>query len=165
MADSSSVPQFRLRDAAPATSEEKLAWEKEFLGLYLSGHPLDNYRAILSRFKLSIAQAKELHEGTGIVIAGLLTEAKQVFTKNGEAMLFLRIADFSDTLEVVVFPRVFKEYASVFAIDAGIAIKGKISSRNGTKSVICEGARPLRPQSVSHKEGATTSSLAETRTV
>ena len=124
MADNSSVPQFRLRDAAPATSEEKLAWEKEFLGLYLSGHPLDNYRAILSRFKLSIAQAKELHEGTGIVVAGLVKEAKQVFTKNGEAMLFLRLADFSDTLEVVVFPRVFKEYASLFAINPRNSVYG-----------------------------------------
>ena len=133
----------RLADSPPATSEEKLKWEKELLGLFVSGHPLDRYRAALEKQKTSIAQVKTFKNRTPVVVGGIIEEAKKVLTKNNEPMLFLKLADFTDTIEAVVFPRLLSARGAKFAVDACVALKGNISMRNGAPSIICEDVRLL----------------------
>ncbi|MDO8564482.1 MAG: DNA polymerase III subunit alpha, partial [bacterium] len=82
MADSSSVPALKLKEAAPLSMEEKLAWEKELLGLYVSGHPLDKFREVLEKREYSIAKIKEeFRDGMTVVIGGIVEEAKPIITK------------------------------------------------------------------------------------
>ncbi|MDP3735152.1 MAG: DNA polymerase III subunit alpha [bacterium] len=144
MKDISSVPQLRLVDAPSAAPDERLRWEKELLGLYVSGHPLDRYRERLERRGTDIRRMKtELREGMLAVAAGLVENTKQVFTKNGEKMLFATIADLSGSIEVVFFPRTLTECREHLEPERCIAIKGRMSNRNGTVSMIAEAVKAL----------------------
>lgn len=144
MTDVSSIPRLKLAEVPNAEMKDRLAWEKELLGLYISGHPLDRYREIIAKREMDIKKAKEtLKDGTEITIACIVEEIKPINTKNGEQMAFVRVADFSGTLETVVFPRTLVEFRSAFMPDKCIAIKGKMSERNGQKSVIIEKVKVL----------------------
>ena len=123
--------------------DQKLAWEKELLGLYISGHPLDKYQAKLSASKNTIKHAKENLKGVETVIAGYIESTQPILTKNGEKMMFAKIMDFSSSIELVAFPRVLKENESLFLPGVCIMLKGKISERNGEPSFVVERAKAL----------------------
>src|SRR3989338_2230465 len=135
--------RIELEDAPEAPLDEKLKGEKELLGLYISGHPLDKHKEKLSNVKNSIKYAKEHLRGVETVIAGFIETSQSILTKNGERMVFLRIADFTDTIEVVAFPRVLKEHESVLLLGNCIMLRGKISDRNGQPSFLAEKAKAL----------------------
>ncbi len=139
----SSLPGLKLKETTPATSEEKLGWEKELLGLYVSGHPLEKFKDALKKYKVTIADIKKLENGTPVVAAGMLEEIKKIITKKGEPMLFVRLSDFSDSIEVVVFPRMLLAFSHLFQIGNCIAIKGKLSFRNSNPSIIADELRRL----------------------
>lgn len=142
-ASSSPIAKLKLEEVSPATMDERLGWEKELLGLYISGHPLDKHAAKLSNVKNSIKHAKENLKGVETVIAGFVETAQSILTKNGERMMFLQVADLSDTIEVVAFPRILKEFESILAPGQCVMLKGKISERNGTPSFVTEKAKAL----------------------
>ena len=140
-------PALKLQPVPPATKEERLGWEKELLGLFVSGHPLEKFRSILGRQKINIKLIKSMREGTPIIVAGMVENLKKVLTRQNQPMLFLRLADFTDTIEAVVFPRLFASKENIFRTDACLALKGKVSLRNGETSVICEEVRELGEKS------------------
>ena len=145
LADSgATIPDLRLEPAPPIAAAEKLAWEKELLGLYISGHPLDKYRDKLEKREVNIRRVKEeLREGMEAVIAGIVEETRAIITKANEQMMFARLADFSGSIEVVIFPRIFNDYKKILAADKLLAIKGRISNRNGVISLIAEKIKEL----------------------
>lgn len=136
--------KLKLVPAAPTSKDQCLAWEKELLGLYISGHPLDKFRPILERQKVNIKVAKEkLPRGVDVVLAGLLTNIRPILTKKGDKMIFAEITDMSDRIEIVVFPRTLQEYSSLLIPDTCILIKGKISDRNGEASFAVDQVKAL----------------------
>ncbi|MES2953057.1 MAG: DNA polymerase III subunit alpha [Patescibacteria group bacterium] len=141
-ADTKALPGLKLKPAEPAAMMEKLTWEKELLGLYVSGHPLDRYR---DKFKEenSIKAAKELGNGRPAIIAGLVTEIRPIITKKGDQMAFVKIADFTDMIEVVLFPRTYAECKATLVPEACVAIRGSISNRNDEMSLIGEAIKIL----------------------
>jgi len=141
--DKSSLPGLKLKETTPATSKEKLQWEKELLGLYVSGHPLEKFKDALKKYKVNIADIKKLGDGTPVVAAGMIEEIKKIITKKGEPMLFVRLADFSDSIEVVIFPRMLLAFGHFFQIGNCIVIKGKLSFRNSNPSIIADELRRL----------------------
>ncbi len=144
MTDTSSIPQLKLAEVPNAEIREKLAWEKELLGLYISGHPLDRYKEIISKRDMNIKNAKEtLIDGEEFTIACIVEEIKPINTKKGDLMAFVKVADFSGDLETVVFPRILFEFKNAFVPDKCIAVKGKMSERNGQKSMIVERVKVL----------------------
>ncbi len=144
MADTSSIPTLRLKDAPPATKDNKLTWEKELLGLYISGHPLDKYKEKMDKREMTIKEVKDgLREGMTAIAYGLLEEVKPIVTKKGDKMVFLKIADYSGSIEAVAFPKTYKEYEALFLTDNCVAIKGKVSRRNGVPSILIDKARAL----------------------
>ncbi|MFA6397946.1 MAG: DNA polymerase III subunit alpha [Candidatus Paceibacterota bacterium] len=140
----SSAPMFNLKESDPATKEEKLLWEKDLLGLYISGHPLDRVKDKIKEKGIDIKKIKEeIRSETSVVFAGIITDARIVNTKKNDRMAFIKIADFSDNIEAVVFPRTFTELSNILVIDKCVAIKGKVSFKNGEKSIIIEGAKEI----------------------
>jgi DNA polymerase-3 subunit alpha len=136
--------ELTLRAVEPASAPEKLGWEKELLGLYVSGHPLDRIREKLEKAQISIKKVKEeITAGKEAMIAGIIEDCKAVITKKGDKMAFLRVADFTDKIEVVVFPKTWFEFKSLLELDKCIAVKGKISDRNGELSMIADAIRAL----------------------
>ncbi|MDO8569231.1 MAG: DNA polymerase III subunit alpha [bacterium] len=143
MADNSTVPALRLRSEQAATQKNKLLWEKELLGLYISGHPLEAYKDKLLSVKTSIEKLPNLREGDEAVVAGIVEEIRDVLTKGNERMVFMRLADLSGVIEVAIFPRILNEFRSFVQPEACIAIKGKVSKRKGETSFIAEKIKAL----------------------
>lgn len=143
MEDSGSLPTLRLTPAPPATQKNKLLWEKELLGLYISGHPLDAYKEKFASRELNIKKLSDFKEGVEAVIGGIVEEARDVLTKGNERMVFMKLSDFSGTIEVAVFPRIYNEFKDFVKSDACIAIKGKVSKRKGETSFIADKIKAL----------------------
>ncbi len=143
MADTSSLPVLRLSSAPLATRKEKLAWEKDLLGLYLSGHPLEDHAEKLAKIETKIVSLSKKLEGDPCVIAGIITDIREITTKGGERMMFVKLEDFTGSVDTVVFPKVFEEFRNFLTLDRCIAMKGKASKRNGETSFIVEKAKDL----------------------
>ena len=139
----SSLPGLKLKETAPATFEEKLGWEKELLGLYVSGHPLAKFEEALKKYKQKISDIKKAKSGEPVMAAGMIEEIKKIITKKGEPMLFVKLADFTDSIEVVVFPRMLFAFGHLFQVGNCIVIKGKMSYRNNNPSIIADELKRL----------------------
>ncbi len=138
------ISTLKLVEVEPAKPEEKLAWEKELLGLYISGHPLDKYKDLLNKEGKNIKSILENSpNGMTTVVAGILEEVKPILTKKGEKMAFVRLADFSGTMDVVVFPKVYTEFKDVLEEDKCVAVKGKLSERNGEMNLLVDKVKRL----------------------
>ncbi len=148
MADNSSLPPLRLDKTTTASLDEKLIWEKELLGLYVSGHPLDKFIATKDKNinSISIASFKRKRGGAfgpTATIAALIAQSKRVVTKKGESMLFLKLQDLTDEIEAVVFPRALQQYGEHILENNCVLIRGKYSFRKDSPSLIAEEIRKI----------------------
>ncbi|OGH24879.1 MAG: DNA polymerase III subunit alpha [Candidatus Levybacteria bacterium RIFCSPLOWO2_01_FULL_39_24] len=120
---------------------EKLAFEKEFLGLYLTSHPqLDNLIYVKSAISHEIEHLPEEKEGAKIKIGGIIESIRRIFTKkNNSEMAFLVIANEKGiSVECVVFPRTFEQYKSLLVRDSVIIVEGHLDTKNDLPSIIAE---------------------------
>ncbi|MDP3956160.1 MAG: DNA polymerase III subunit alpha [bacterium] len=132
-----------LKHAEPATQLQKLGWEKELLGLYLSGHPLDPFKEKFKEHDMSIATIRQKPDNAQIVVAGLLDDVKEIMTKTGSKMAFGRLSDYDSDIEMVIFSTIYAEYKEIIEPGTCLVIKGKMSYRNGEPSVIVEKIKKL----------------------
>ena len=138
-----SSQSLRLKSAAPASSKEKLTWEKELLGLYVSDHPLNAYRTKMQ--ELNVKPIKELiglHNGW-VNIGGIISKVQKIITKAGKPMVFAKVEDFSDNTEVVVFSDTLSQNTDVWQENKVVLVSGKISPRDGEAKLICDKATEL----------------------
>ena len=144
MSSPTSLPSLKLKPCEPAKPFERLAWEKELLGLYVSGHPLDKYREKLEARPMNNKTLKENgKDNLAVTIVGIIEEMREIITKKNEKMAFVKVADFYDTIEVVVFPKTFESYKEFIVLEKCIAIKGKFSKRNDEPSIIADAIKLL----------------------
>ncbi|MEK7568746.1 MAG: DNA polymerase III subunit alpha [Patescibacteria group bacterium] len=144
MSDQSSVPALRLKDASPAAKRDMLIWEKELLGLFVSGHPLDDHRTKLETIGTTIESIKTLRDGVPAIAGGIVEDIRTILTKKGDKMAFVKLTDMTGTLELVLFPEALFAHKEFFeAPDRCIKVKGKISERNGEKTLIVERVKEL----------------------
>ncbi len=141
--------QLTLPPAPEVPIKERLAWEKELLGLYVSGHPLDPYKERLASARAkgvahSIADLRSRAVvGATTVAAGMISDVRTILTKSGDQMAFIKLSDEGDTIEAVVFPKSFTEYRDLLKPEACIALKGRLSNRNGELSLVTEALKAL----------------------
>ncbi len=131
-------PPLKLELAPPATKQEKLSWEKEVLGLYVTEHPFAEYYTYLQNTIVPANKITEINDQEMINIAGLITQTKQITTKKGDAMIFVTLEDLSGSQEIIVFPDVFSNNRLVWQTDNIILARGRLSQRNGEKKVIIQ---------------------------
>ncbi|MES2214204.1 MAG: DNA polymerase III subunit alpha [Patescibacteria group bacterium] len=143
MTDTSTLPTLRLNPAPEATQKEKLLWEKELLGLYISGHPLEEFREKIEKTNGNIQRLEECKENTECIIVGQIVELREVMTKKGDRMMFVKLEDFNKSIDVVVFPKVYEEFKQFLILDACVAIKGKVSKKNEETSFIADKVKNL----------------------
>lgn len=142
--DSDMSGTLRLEEAPPVSMETKLAWEKELLGLYISGNPLEPFREKIEKNATPIKSVLTTSlEGTTTTIAGIIEDVRIIRTKKGDDMAFIKISDFGDTVEVVVFPSSMQKYRDLLEPDVCLAMRGKVSKRNGETSLIFEQGKRL----------------------
>lgn len=136
--------EVSLPQTEPAPLSTKLAWEKELLGLYVSGHPLDQYREKLAKRPMNISEMRErVRPGMTTVTGGIIEDIRTILTRSGDQMAFVKLGDGSGTIEAVVFPKSFTEYKELLKPDSCIALKGRLSNRNGELSFVAEKLKAL----------------------
>lgn len=137
------ISHLHLEPAPAISKQEMLNWEKELLGLYITGNPLDQFKDLLGS-NHSITKIKtESKIGTTTIVAGLLEEAKVILTKKGDPMAFLKIKDYTDSIECVCFPKTYEKYKDIIESDGCIAVKGTLSEKNGERSVLVDKVKKL----------------------
>ncbi len=123
------------------SDEEKLAFEKEFLGLYLTSHPqMSNLMSLKNLITHEIELVTEEKEGSRVKIGGILEMMRRIFTKKGgNEMAFLTIGDEKGLfIECVVFPRTFEQYKNLLIKDSVILVEGKVDTKNDRPTIIAE---------------------------
>lgn len=112
------------------TDRQQLIWERELLGIYLSKHPLEDYEEYLSENSVPIGELKNVEEKKQISIGGTVTEVREITTKNGKKMAFVKLADVSGEIELIIFPGSLEKTADLWKQDIVILAKGKVSSKD-----------------------------------
>ncbi len=147
-----------------------LAMEKEMTGLYLTGHPLDEYaKSLRNQTSMEIEtimssqqileddtlpdemmteallkNADIIEDGEKVIIGGIITEVSRKVTRNNNIMAFLKLEDLTGTIEVIVFPNTLQKVNYMVEVDQLIVIRGKLSIREDeAPKVICEDIQPL----------------------
>jgi len=139
MAVQEKAEEVHLEKSPVTNPTDKLMWEKELLGLYISGHPLDSFKDKLESREKNIKKIKlEGKEGVSVIMGGIIEEIRPVMTKKGEKMVFIKIADLSDSIDAVAFPKVLEEFQDVLIAENCVVVMGKFSTRNGEKSVLID---------------------------
>ncbi len=137
------VHALTLEEWAPATKEEKLLWEKELLGVYVSGHPLDEYRTEIEKRPKISALKKETRNGIPVITAGMVESIHEILTKKGDRMGFITIGDGLENIEIVAFPEMYREHQALFAVGSCVAVQGKISMRNEEPTIVIDRIKSL----------------------
>ena len=112
------------------TDKERLTWERELLGLYISAHPLDNYDAYFSEQTVPVSEMTQDIDGKAITIGGLISSVRSIVTKSGTKMAFVKLEDKSGESEVIVFPNLYEQIGAKLVQDAVIRASGKVSARD-----------------------------------
>jgi DNA polymerase-3 subunit alpha len=136
---------LQLEKFTQTSKKEKLAWEKELLGLYISEHPFSEFQSDLEGYILSTVNLKKgLGVGVGnIRIGGVINSIKKIITQKGEMMLFVKIEDTHDSIETIVFPSVYNSTKDDWVEDNIVLISGTISTKDGECKVICNEVKTL----------------------
>ncbi|WP_026671605.1 DNA polymerase III subunit alpha [Alkalihalobacterium bogoriense] len=124
-------------DVPPFTDKEKLRFEKEVVGFYLSGHPITAFHTILQDYNIQeLAFLEPISKKQRI--AGLIELVRKVRTKKGEDMLFLKVSDETGEIDITVFPKVYEQYKQQLLEGQLVFFEGRAEARNGKRSFIAE---------------------------
>jgi DNA polymerase III subunit alpha len=144
---SSSKPRLNLPNGDKTSMKTKLGWEKKLLGLYISAHPLDEFKKILHQQTTPIQEITNgpLKRGQAR-IGGIVTRITKILTRNKQRMIFAEVEDQSGRIEVVVFPNTLEEYPQLFQENKILIIQGKINHRDNQPKLICDLAEEIISQ-------------------
>ncbi len=124
-------PSIALQDAPTKHSEkERLMWERELLGLYISSHPLDPYEVFLKEQTQPLSQLVPAYDSREMTVGGIITTVRTIVTKSGTKMAFVGLEDKSGEGEVIVFPNLFEQVGAKLVQDAVVRIVGRNSARD-----------------------------------
>jgi DNA polymerase-3 subunit alpha len=136
--------KLELPDIPEWPVQERLAFEKETVGFYLTGHPLDDYREdILAITDTNLTEKKEWNEGQALRVGGLIRDLKIKKTKKGNQMGIITLEDISGTTEVVIFPELYSQCSEILESDTPIVIEGTVKKDERGDNIIANGVDVL----------------------
>ncbi|MEK7615650.1 MAG: DNA polymerase III subunit alpha [Patescibacteria group bacterium] len=133
------LPALRLKEVSPARRFEKLLWEKELLGLFITDHPLRDYANGTS----SIRDVVQKKSTSSVHVSGLVIKVQKIVTKTGKPMLFTWIEDITSKIELVVFPTVLDQYPNAFVENNIVVVSGKLNDRDGVPKLLCDDVKSV----------------------
>ncbi len=140
---SAPLPPIRLAETTPAAQAEKLMWEKELLGLFVSAHPLSEYQTTLRLERVLPIKSVSSTTSGSVKIGGMITKTQKIVTKTGRPMIFSWLEDLTSKIEVVVFPNVFEKNPDIWKENSMVIATGKINDRDGNIKFLCDDVKPL----------------------
>lgn len=107
-----------------------LQWERELLGIYLSHHPLEAFQELLAEQSVAISTILPEHDGKSVSVGGAIQDIREITTKNGQKMAFVKIVDLTSELELILFPSIYQQTTGIWERDRIILAKGKINAKD-----------------------------------
>lgn len=146
-------PKLELQPApSPSESREQLLWERELLGLYLSQHPLELFELILSEQTVPLNTLSVDHDGKAVSIGGAITDVREITTKNGQKMAFVKLEDRYGEVEIILFPNSYQQTVGLWERDRVVLVRGKVNTRDkegnqsGEVKIMVDDAREITVQ-------------------
>jgi DNA polymerase-3 subunit alpha len=137
----------RSAPALPEPSKEeripldvRLSWERDLLGMYFSGHPLEKYKTLLTKRTTPIPDLEYVPDGRDATVGGRVSSVKKVTTKQGEEMAFVSIEDEFATLEVIVFPKLWQRTRNLFVKENVVLVTGSVEEQEETRRILAREA-------------------------
>jgi DNA polymerase III alpha subunit len=133
-------------------NHEQLVWERELLGLYLSQHPLQAFETFLNEHTVPLNTLKAEHDGRSVTVGGAIQDFREITTKNGQKMAFVKIEDQSHEVELILFPSMYQQTLGIWERDRIVLIKGKVNAKDRDGNLIqdvkvmVDDAREITPE-------------------
>ena len=140
--------KVRLQPGTNATAEEKLTWEKELLGLYVSSHPFAYFQKAMEKVLTPIVELSGQGRKQWVVVGGVIDSTKKKITRSGSAMMFVMIQDTSSSLELLVFPKTYEKTKDVWVEGRTVCVVGRTSEEEGDDKLFVEKAYELTKENV-----------------
>ena len=137
------LPPLKLQEAPPASKKEKLDWEKELLGLYISEHPIREYEKVLKKMAITPSQLSQQLVGKNTRVGGVISHIHKIITKAGKPMLFVGLEDDRVKIEVLVFPRMLEKTPTFWQEGKVIIASGRLDDKEGNYKLLCEEAQEI----------------------
>ncbi len=138
-----STNEIKLEPAKAATNFEKLGWEKELLGLYVSSHPLNGFKKLFDSRTTAIAKIDATFVDKKLVVGGLISNVKKIITKKGQPMLFMKLEDLTGKTEVVIFPNLLERNPGALQENKIVFVAGRVDDRNGEIKIVADDVQEI----------------------
>ncbi len=143
MSSAINTMEVKLEPAPPAKLLDKLAWEKELLGLYVSSHPLHGFKKLFESKCVPISSIDKTMVNKKVILGGLINSVKKIITKTGKPMLFLKLEDLSAKTEVIVFPNLLERNPGALQENKIVFFAGRIDDRNGEIKLVADDVQEI----------------------
>lgn len=141
-------PKLTLPEKPKASKKQKLQWEKELLGLYVSDHPVSEFQEYFDNVATPIRSLTEDQNGREVQIGGVISNVKKIITKRKQTMAFVGIEDLKGKMEILVFPYILEKTESIWKEDNIILAQGKISTKDGSFKLLADDAKLINKEEV-----------------
>lgn len=151
----SAIDEPKIEPVEPWSNIERLNKERELIGFYLSGHPLDKYQEDLRIFcshTLDPDKLEKLDDRTDVRVAGIITEVKRVTDKKGRPFAFLQMEDLDGTIEVIAFNDVYDSNLGMIQVDTLVVVDGHIDTRRGHPQIIANNFERIESMREKHQD-------------
>lgn len=142
------LPEITLLDCEPASKKQRLSWEKELMGLYISDHPAREFKEYFSEMGVPIRDINSAHVGQNISVGGVISKIHKIYLKTQKTMLFVTIEDTDANMEILVFPKILDTTGAIWEEDKAILASGKISDKDGNFKLLCDSVKVINQAEV-----------------
>lgn len=142
------TPTIELAKSFPASKNQRLHWEKELLGLYVSDHPISEYKEFFEKMATPISQLTNAMVGRSVKVGGVITKVQKIITKRKQNMAFVTIEDLRGRIELLVFPNALETTGALWQEEKIIIADGKLSDKDGSFKLIVDDAKIINTQEV-----------------
>jgi DNA polymerase-3 subunit alpha len=132
--------KVQISQAPNATAEEKLLWEKELLGVYVTSHPFGQYEKIMGKVLVPLKDLSGQPRHSWVVVGGMVDSTKKKITRSGKPMMFVKIQDLTNTLELLVFPKTYETTKDIWVEGNAVCVVGKTSDEEADDKLFVEKA-------------------------
>ncbi len=138
-----SAPPLHLSPAEQIPTEEQLSWEKFYLGLYITNHPMNAFKPYLQNIGITLCDALPQHVDNTIQVIGVVTKLQRIITKKGDSMLFATLEDHTSPIEVLIFPKLLATTQHIWIEGTTILVTGRVSDKDGEHKLLGESVKPI----------------------
>jgi DNA polymerase-3 subunit alpha len=158
------APKLVLQEAETISKKQRLSWEKELLGLYVSDHPLRNFQQFFQKNAVPIKQLGRQHLEQRITIGGIITKIQKIYTRRNQLMYFATIEDGLGKMEVLVFPKVLEKDFDLWKEENIVLLKGRYSEKDSESKLLCESGVIINEKELKKYEKETSNKSSVTNT-